>query len=240
MKKKYSEKLPNPAFTLAEVLITLAIIGVVAALTIPTVVRNYQKIQTVTKLKKVYSALSNTTNLAIAEHGPIQGWEIGTIYGGEAAQKFADTYMIPYLKVSKNCGIKTTGDCAFKYTNLSKNSTGQLGTSYTRFYLNDGTLIGLALIHYGNDPELNQAARVEIDINGQKAPNIVGKDYFAFDYKIKNFASGNGRFVPLGDITSSRTYLMGGEWGCNKNGHGSYCAALIMKDGWEIKDDYPW
>jgi prepilin-type N-terminal cleavage/methylation domain-containing protein len=40
------------AFTLAEVLITLAIIGVVAALTIPTVVRNYQKTQTVTQLKK--------------------------------------------------------------------------------------------------------------------------------------------------------------------------------------------
>jgi prepilin-type N-terminal cleavage/methylation domain-containing protein len=63
----------KPAFTLAEVLITLAIIGVVAALTIPTVVRNYQKQETITRLKKAYSALANTTNLAMAEYGPLEG-----------------------------------------------------------------------------------------------------------------------------------------------------------------------
>ena len=37
------------AFTLAEILITLGIIGVVAAMTIPTLITNYQKKQTVTK-----------------------------------------------------------------------------------------------------------------------------------------------------------------------------------------------
>jgi prepilin-type N-terminal cleavage/methylation domain-containing protein len=99
-------------FTLAEVLITLAVIGVVAALTIPTVVRNYQKTQTITQLKKVYSALSNTTNLAIADEGPISGWEIGENGTGEAAVDFANRYLIPYLKVSKNCENKTTSDCA--------------------------------------------------------------------------------------------------------------------------------
>jgi prepilin-type N-terminal cleavage/methylation domain-containing protein len=60
-------------FTLSEVLITLAVIGTVAALTIPAVVSNYQKHQTVTRLKKTYSALANTTNLAIADHGPVEG-----------------------------------------------------------------------------------------------------------------------------------------------------------------------
>ncbi len=67
--KKYNNSMQKKGFTLAEILITLAIIGVVAVLTIPTVVRNYQKTQTVTQLKKVYSALSNTTNFAIADYG---------------------------------------------------------------------------------------------------------------------------------------------------------------------------
>ena len=49
----------NNGFTLAEVLITLGIIGVVAALTIPTLVANYQKKVTVTKVKKVYVTLNN-------------------------------------------------------------------------------------------------------------------------------------------------------------------------------------
>ncbi len=61
-------------FTLAEVLITLAVIGVVAALTIPVVVRNYQKTQTVVKLKKVYTTLANTTNLIISQDGAVKNW----------------------------------------------------------------------------------------------------------------------------------------------------------------------
>lgn len=45
------------AFTLAEVLITLGIIGVVAAMTLPTLINNYRKQETIAKLKKVYSVL---------------------------------------------------------------------------------------------------------------------------------------------------------------------------------------
>jgi prepilin-type N-terminal cleavage/methylation domain-containing protein len=48
----------NKGFTLAEVLITLAIIGVVAALTIPSVVKNYQKTQTTAKLRKAWATIS--------------------------------------------------------------------------------------------------------------------------------------------------------------------------------------
>src|SRR5574344_2590672 len=57
------------AFTLAEVLITLAIIGVVAALTIPTLITNYQKKQYVTQLKKSYSNITNAFHTAMANDG---------------------------------------------------------------------------------------------------------------------------------------------------------------------------
>ena len=52
------------AFTLAEVLITLGIIGVVAALTLPSVIERHQKLETVTKLKKAYSTLSQAIERA--------------------------------------------------------------------------------------------------------------------------------------------------------------------------------
>lgn len=55
------------AFTLAEVLITLGIIGVVAAMTLPTLINSYKKQQTVTHLQKVYTSLNQALRLARSE-----------------------------------------------------------------------------------------------------------------------------------------------------------------------------
>jgi prepilin-type N-terminal cleavage/methylation domain-containing protein len=219
----------NYGFTLAEVLITLAIIGVVAALTIPSVVRNYQKTQTVTQLKKVYSALANTTNLAIADEGPVEGWVIDS--GTDGSKAFAEKYLIPYLKVSKDCGTQTTGECQFKATSLSKQSTSTLDSTHARFYLADGTLIAVRVFI---EPIY---ADVRVDLNGQKGPNRYGRDVFLFNYRIYNKAG----FGPHCATTESRDTLLGDSASrCNKNQSGLCCATLIMKDGWQISDDYPW
>ncbi len=74
-KEKLSQK---NGFTLAEVLITLGIIGVVAALTIPTLVQNYQEKVTVNKVKKMYSTLSNAYELIKIDNGDYSQWGIGT------------------------------------------------------------------------------------------------------------------------------------------------------------------
>ena len=47
----------NYGFTLADVLVTLGIIGVVSAMTIPTLMQNHQKKTYVTQLHKVYNEL---------------------------------------------------------------------------------------------------------------------------------------------------------------------------------------
>ena len=66
-------------FTLAEVLITLVIIGVVAALTIPNLLQKYQEQATVKKVQKFYSTLSNAYSIAMKENGPASEW--GTTSG---------------------------------------------------------------------------------------------------------------------------------------------------------------
>ncbi len=63
------------AFTLAEVLITLGIIGVVAALTLPTLMQNYQKQVAINRLKVNYNVMSNAVRMAEAEYGDITTWE---------------------------------------------------------------------------------------------------------------------------------------------------------------------
>ncbi len=234
------------AFTLAEVLITLAIIGVVAALTIPTVVRNYQKTQTVAQLKKVYSALANTTNLAIANEGPVSDWEVGQNMTGQAAIDFSNRYLIPYLKVSKNCELKTTGDCFFNFTYLNSDTQRSFGNVYSRFYLNDGTLIGVAIENAIRADGLNyRQAYLYIDINGQKKPNKYGKDLFFFKYYIfqgTQSNTANGKFIPYSYSTPRNVVIgsTGNTEACNKSYNGLLCTALILQDGWKISDDYPW
>lgn len=57
------------AFTLAEVLITIGVIGVVAAITIPSLITKSRKVMVENRLKDTYSILANATRLAEGEFG---------------------------------------------------------------------------------------------------------------------------------------------------------------------------
>ena len=67
------------AFTLAEVLITMGIIGIVAALTIPALIANYQKQVTVDRLKKSFSVISNAFVTSQYENGDMNSWGMNSI-----------------------------------------------------------------------------------------------------------------------------------------------------------------
>lgn len=70
-------------FTLAEVLITLGIIGIVAALTLPSLITNYREKQRVTQLKKIYSTLQQAFVRAQEAHGELQYWDLTKTDTGE-------------------------------------------------------------------------------------------------------------------------------------------------------------
>lgn len=250
IKKSSAIQHNHKGFTLAETLITLVIIGVVAALTVPTLIVKHQKEETVTRLKKAYSVLSQTTNKAIADNGPIKSWNVEN----NKTKEFVDQYMAPYLSIAKNCEYENTGNCAFQVAYLNNPSRKyNWGTGLYKIILSDGTLLLIRArtfdVYYGSTPIPRAEANVTIDINGAKGPNIFGKDIFQFLYLIKydmsvaipNFTDFSGKFLPDGSSavigTARESYKTNG---CNKNGTGQYCAALIMADNWEIKDDYPW
>ena len=81
---------------MAEVLITLGIIGVVAALTLSTVIQNYQKQVTVTKLKKAYSILGQIAQKSLADNDVVNFTE-GTVATQKLVKEFFDTYWLPYF-----------------------------------------------------------------------------------------------------------------------------------------------
>ena len=69
---------PKPAFTLAEVLITLGIIGIVAAMTMPSLIQNHQKRLTAERLKKMYTTLRTAIDLAELDNGERENWSFAT------------------------------------------------------------------------------------------------------------------------------------------------------------------
>ena len=85
------------AFTLAEVLITLVIIGIVAALTIPNLMQKYTEQATVKSVQKFYSNLSNAYNLAMKENGPVGEWGL-TGQDEQSAAKIYEILIKPYFK----------------------------------------------------------------------------------------------------------------------------------------------
>lgn len=214
-------------FTLAEVLITLGIIGVVAALTIPNLITNYQKQQTVEQLKKTYSQLGQVVNLSINDNGAIATWDWDATLGD-----FLKTYMLPYLSISKDCeallyyNTCTSADGLY----LDKNHSVSTTSGYD-IVLSDGTRL---FFHFDGAGDL----WVYADVNGAKKPNIIGKDIFFMQLKK------TGNTIVFFNYGFGRDKLLSGtSWSCDKTVDwmaGAFCGALIQMDGWQIKDDYPW
>jgi len=204
------------AFTLAEVLITLAIIGVVAAMTIPTLISDYQEKVTVTKLKKMYYTLSNAYRMYTAENGAIQAeWT------AEGAKKVFDAFK-PYLKISKECGTSHEG-CIIEgsYNRLNSDRTdlnyGGVDTYY-KARLSDGA----ALIFRGiDDTSAGVQAFVYYDINAEDGPNRWGHDLFEFNVMGESLIpAGFPNYPEDFDTTCSST-----------EDYGYGCAAWIINKG---------
>ena len=120
-------------FTLAEVLITLAVIGVVAALTIPVLVQKYQKKQLFTQFMKTYNTVTTALDNAVAEYGDIDTWNWGKWeYNDETGEdEFissgdnpVEAYIFSQLKYVKKCDVAK--ECfASDYNTLSGSTFAQ-------------------------------------------------------------------------------------------------------------------
>ena len=237
----WQQKSRKTAFTMAEVLITLGIIGIVAAMTLPSLIQKHQKKVLVTKLKKTYSIFSQALIQSQLVNGEFSTWPVRE---NIVPIEYFNRYYKPYFNGSQfcisaaACGYKAVGAGSYANTpwkNLKGNTIGwnlASGPSRVCFLLNDGSFVFLPRNSNDENGELIYVSTIYIDINGPLSPNVLGKDVFLF--KIDNKKG----FIPYCyDRTQEQI-----NNGCTKNssGNNNCCTAKIMMDGWEIKDDYPW
>ena len=204
-------------FTLAEVLITLGIIGIVAAMTMPALVGKYQEKSTVTRVKKFYSMMSQALNFAIAEHGTVDTWEYydnGTTFSKQSSIEFAE-YFKKYLKITKDCGPNPgcLANTEIKYLNDSDKWSNYDSDKHYKMILADGTYLWLRN-HYINCSQIdgdgapgkeNTCGILWIDVNGKNQPNTFGRDVFVFYIK-------KDRITPNPDLCEDLTAR---GWGCS-------------------------
>ncbi len=243
----------HSGFTLAEVLITLGIIGVVAAMTMPSLIAKHQKQVTVTKLKKAVSTLQQAVTRSQAEYGDMSEWTFlqpGSDLSQNAdavraeREAFIQDYIIKYMHVLKDCGMNNVNKCPdYKTTSIDKTSF-VLNMSFGRMFITpDGTIYSVMTDNIletdddGNSiPVSNGRLLFTIDLNGKSGPNIYGRDLFIMEVN-----SSSKKLAMFGAGVSREKLKNASGWGCNlKTSKRYYCGALIQQDGWQIMDDYLW
>lgn len=204
------------AFTLAEVLITLGIIGVVAALTMPSLIQNHKKQTTLSKLKKISAALGQANSLAVVEYGNYR--ENFAQWNADEALEMFEKYYTPYMKIDK----------------VEKGKKGVFA------YLTDGT----ALYFFRNwrTPEMEGWYNVFfvacLTHNACKALNETSEQTINKSLGVERFILYTNGMLP------SYHYLSGGTRAqaiedCKNGTSKEGCSALIGGDSWQIKKDYP-
>ena len=191
------------AFTLAEVLITLGIIGVVAAMTLPALISKYQMKVFETAFKKQYSVLQNAINYTVLEEG-ISACYIYHPTGNIAYQfEVSDCEQLrdklisllqlkPFTRSSKytlagkndvlaNGGKSVNGNCSYDAVAANNDS----------YFTKDGAIILF--------PNSGSPVYIIIDVNGEKGPNKWGYDVFFMTFSNHNAYGSQEQRIFLSD-----------------------------------------
>ncbi len=190
MKKKFPEV--KTAFTLAETLLTLAIVGVIAALTIPTLKDYSDEVRYITGVQKAFATINAATTAIETKHGDAMFW------------KFDQDKTINWYRETMNV-IPTTNDQTWERTHID-------GTEGYTFKPSFFTADGMAWsIGTGGYPCGGGCALV--DINGPQPPNVIGIDQHGFRLGTlcnQNTKLGDWGVYPMGDILHDEN----ASWAC--------------------------
>jgi len=181
----------NNGFTLAEVLITLVIIGVIAAITVPTMMNSKRNEELRAGLLKAQSTLAGALEMYYVKNGV-------RIVSSDASETASfKGKIIPYISTARNCGLGHNDSAACVVTNDDSGNVDLYKTYnnknvFENTYLDDGQFVmndGMAVFIENFQNRLY----IFVDVNGfNKKPNKAGQDLFAFQLNAK------GNLVPMG------------------------------------------
>ncbi len=235
---KQKKAIKKIAFTLAEVLITLGIIGVVAAITIPGLITTYNNKLTETRLKKFYSQFNQAIRLSIVDNEEPEGWteywdvsenvyddQGNAIPQGERVDAAFSKYLEPYIKI----------------WHKEKTTYGKNNVSITLYYMADGSAFAYRsydtrdILYFPKNPK---KCIIREDIYGTCAFAFVFypiNENPEWQYHLKQ-----GLEPHLYEWDGNKkTLYRGMRYSCSEGEEGDYCTAIIKQNNWTVPKDYP-
>lgn len=228
------------AFTLAEVLITLGIIGVVAAMTLPTLINTTNNKQLEAQLKKTYSELNQISRKFYVDHNesfPEYALRVGDL------QQFANTFMSYYKgsnKVNEYTYVEDISNAPYPLYLINGDPADTVLCDDGGYY---SEVSGKVFLFNNLPPSFENGPVICVDINGYKGPNKFGYDYFMFTFTT------DGYVVPMGQQYKNHTsnnrwntnFYVEGYAYCSKNGtqaiRNAACAYYALQNRSPLNDD---
>ena len=223
-------------FTLAEILITLGIIGVVSALTIPTLVKRNTNETHVQQLKKVYATLSEAAETALMENNVRDLSD--TVLGDKTGNNGPKNFLNEYFKVSIDCSTTPQPCFADSYKTMDGEWAG-VPPQYVNprgncVSLSDGTAMCITAkmpsrseSGWDVNDDRHTWVQIFIDVNGPKGPNIAGRDLF--DLNLYSDGKVGNAYTETPDHIDTQF-----EGQCQIGYGGGACFPKIVADGWKM------
>lgn len=238
----------NRGFTLAEVLVTLGIIGVVVAMTLPSIMGSYRKHVIENRLKKFYSISNQAIELSETQNGPKEHWSRcnKTTF---TCDKWYEIYLQKYLNTVRVEHFSIAG--------------GQ----NTAAWFEDGSVMiiknGYDIYFYPFGKDFNKDKFLHTADDGTTSRPDSGRKFFAFSFRANHTTSQAEHYKGKGiepyrallckvetneygekkevcNTISRQEYFDNPTYGCNESSPLKvYCTAIIQENGWKIPDDYP-
>ena len=201
-KTKFTQK-RRFAFTLAEVLVTLGIIGVVSAMTIPTLMSNHQRKVYVTQLHKVYNEIQQAAVNFLNSKNAVNLTEAGI-----NSTATANTIITNNFNIVQTCTGSLTPCFADVYKFMDGTNYDVSSHVSTSYVLSSGASVRMLYSKENN----NKIVNILVDINGKQGPNIIGRDTFYMAlYNNGTIDTYNGSATSL-PLTEDQREGAGSEW----------------------------
>lgn len=230
----------NFAFTLAEILVTLMIIGVIAALTIPALISNSQKQMYAEGLKKAYTNFSSVSKSIQADYNSVGKIDRTGLFDVSTTNTTLGSEIVKYFKIAQNCD--TTGSTCWENYNLHYDGSGNTSTIKTNSYYKFVTVDGMswAISNYSDNCTTDSSSAITpnplenvcfmalMDVNGYRGPNRAGRDVFVLR------VTKDGSVYVAGTVLDSSTYSANCNTSAAVSTSHTCCAGKIQAEGWEM------